>query len=71
MREWLRTSRIEKKLTQEEMSMQLGISESYYCMIERGERQKRMDITLIKGIAAALSVSIDFIIQSESANQAS
>lgn len=68
MREWLKTSRTEKRLTQEEIAKRLGISESYYCMIEQGERQKKMDITLITGLADALSVSVDFIIQSESAN---
>lgn len=68
MREWLKTSRTEKRLTQEEIAKRLGISESYYCMIEQGERQKKMDITLITGLADALSVSVDFIIQNESAN---
>src|SRR5699024_12696614 len=45
MREWLKTSRTEKRLTQEEIAKRLGISESYYCMIEQGERQRSEEHT--------------------------
>ena len=39
MRDWLKNLRIEKKLTMKELASKLGISESYYCAIENGERQ--------------------------------
>ena len=41
MREWLKNSRKEKGITMSELASKLDISESYYCLIENGERQKR------------------------------
>ena len=46
MREWLKTMRTEQGMTMKDLSRKLGISESYYCAIENGERQKRMDLML-------------------------
>ena len=66
MREWLKTLRTEKGFTMKEMGTKLGISESYYCAIENGERQKKMDIVLIAGISSALNVSVARIVQYES-----
>ena len=66
MREWLKTLRTEKGLTMREMGTKLGISESYYCAIENGERQKKMDIVLIAGLSSALNVSVAKIVQYES-----
>lgn len=65
MREWLRASRKEKGFTAAEMGKELGISESYYCMIENGERQKKMDITLLSLIAQVLDKPITEIIRME------
>lgn len=47
------------------MGKELGISESYYCMIENGERQKKMDITLLSLIAQVLDKPITEIIRME------
>lgn len=58
MREWLKNLRTEKGLTMKEMGAKLGISESYYCAIENGERQKKMDIVLASGISSALGISL-------------
>lgn len=65
MRNWLKNLRIEKKLTQKELGAKLGISESYYCAIENGERQKNMDMILVSGLSAALGVSMAKIVQME------
>ena len=46
MREWLKTMRTEQGMTMKDLSRKLGISESYYCAIENGDRQKRMDLML-------------------------
>lgn len=54
MREWLKTLRKDNNLTAAEMADKLGISESYYSLIENGERQKKMDIVLVTRIAEAL-----------------
>lgn len=63
MREWMKALRTEKGLTMKEMGERLHISESYYCAIENGDRQKKMDITLAVGIANILGVSVKRIIE--------
>lgn len=65
MREWLRNLRTEKKLTMKDMATKLGISESYYCAIENGERQKKMDMVLAAGISSVLGIPVSMIIQYE------
>lgn len=65
MREWLRNSRNEKGLTMKELGAKLGISESYYCAIESGTRQKDMDLTLVAALSAALDMSVADIITHE------
>lgn len=65
MREWLRNLRIEKKYTQKELGAKLGISESYYCAIENGDRQKNMDMLLVSGLSTALGVSVSKIVKLE------
>lgn len=66
MREWLITLRKEKRLTTGEVAKALGISESYYCEIEAGVRQKKMDIVLVAGLAAAFELPISVIAAKES-----
>lgn len=51
MRMWLKKMRKDKEATMLEVATQLGISESYYCLIENGERQKRMDVSLLVKLA--------------------
>lgn len=58
MREWLKSLRTEKGLTMKDMGQKLCISESYYCAIEKKERQKKMDIALASGIAAIFEIPI-------------
>ena len=65
MREWLKNLRVEKNLTMKEVSEKLGISESYYCTIEKGERQKRMDLSLATGIASLFNIPVDQIVAYE------
>ena len=71
MREWLRSMRIEKNFTMKEMGERLNISESYYCAIENGDRQKKMDITLAYGLAEIFSVPIAEIVAREQDSQSS
>ena len=65
MRMWLKNLRIEKNLSMKELGSRLGISESYYCEIENGNRQKKMDVTLIAGLSAALGVPMAYILEME------
>lgn len=67
MRDWLIELRNQKGYTLKEMGHKLGISESYYSLIEKGDRQKRMDITLVAKLSDILDVSLENIIQMEQA----
>ena len=66
MRQWLKTARIEKGLTMKDMGTKLGITESYYCAIEAGERQKKMDIVLASALSTILGMPIAEVIRCES-----
>lgn len=65
MRSWLRTLRIDKGLTMKEMGEKLGISESYYSMVEAGERQKKLDFTIASGIASVLEIPVAEVVELE------
>lgn len=65
MREWMRIARNEANLTMAETASKVGISEAYYSMIESGERQKRLDITLAVKLAGVFGVDLNFIIAEE------
>lgn len=62
MRKWLKDLRIEKGLTMKDMGDSLHISESYYCAIENGDRQRKMDTSLAAGLSEVLGVPIACII---------
>lgn len=70
MREWLKNLRIEKGYTMKGLGEKLGVSESYYCSIENGTRQKKMDISIIIALSSALDVPIAEIVQMEAGQQA-
>lgn len=65
MREWLKALRNEKGLTMKDMGEKLGISESYYCAIENGERQKKMDMMIASGLATILGISVSNVVTYE------
>lgn len=65
MRSWLKSVRKEKRMTLSDVAAALGISESYYCLIENNERQKRMDISLVSKLSAVLEIPITKIVQLE------
>lgn len=65
MREWLRKLRNEKELTMKDMGEKLGISESYYCAIENGDRQKKMDMMIASGLATIFEISVLSIVTYE------
>lgn len=58
MRDWLKKSREAKGVTMSEMARKLDISEGYYCLIENGKRQKKMDITLLTRISSVLDLPL-------------
>lgn len=62
MREWLKKLRIEKNMTQAEVGKQLGISESYNCLIESGVRQKNMDITILSKLSILFNTPFEKLV---------
>ena len=66
MRKWFRTARENAGFTMKQLSERLLISESYYCAIENGTRQRDMDISLAQRIAQALDTPIKSILEQES-----
>lgn len=65
MRKYLISLRTEKGLTQKKIAQKLDISESYYNQIEKGERQKKMDITLLNRLSVVLEIPITVLIEYE------
>ena len=65
MRDWMKNLRDERHLTMKDVSQKLGISESYYCAIENGSRQKKMDMVLISGLASIFEVPLSAIFEYE------
>jgi len=65
LRDWLKKERTDRGLTMAEMAAKLSLSESYYLRIENGERQKKMDLLLVRKLATALDISVEEIIAKE------
>lgn len=65
MREYLVRLRTQRNESQQDVADALGISRQYYSMIESGERQKRMDITLIAAIAVHFGIPITEVVDYE------
>lgn len=65
MREWLLELRTGKGLTQKQMADKLDISEAYYSYIEKGERQKNMDISLVSKLSAIFGIPVQKIVDLE------
>ena len=57
--------RNKKGLTQLDISKSMGISESYYNLIEQGQRQKNMNIAILYGLSKALKVSVNTLVDKE------
>lgn len=65
-REYLKKLRCEKHMTLQEAADGLDISKQYYHMIETGERQRKMDLTLVSKLSALFGVPMGEIIRCES-----
>ena len=65
VREYIIEAREKAGLTQQDVANQ------YYQMVETGERQKRMDLSLAGGLSVVLNIPIAEIVQRESAAQES
>lgn len=67
MRQWLKEAREKRNLTQQEVALQINITRQYYQQIEAGDRQQKMDITLMTKLSDCLGVPITDIVQYEQA----
>lgn len=71
MRDYLKTLRNEKNFSQQEVADKLGVSLSYYNLIENGERQKDISLAMLSKFALALKIPLTKIIKLEEEYQAS
>lgn len=69
MREWLKEIRTKKGLTQKEAAALLNIAQSYYNMVETGERQQKMTLDIANKISKVFDVPIEFILKKENEKQ--
>lgn len=65
MRKWLKLERERQGITMADMAQKLDISESYYCLIECGKRQKKMDVTLMDRLSRSLGLSLAVVAEFE------
>ncbi len=65
MREYLKKMREEKGLTLQDVADRIGITRQYYQMIESGERQRKMDITLVKSISEIFGIPLERVVNEE------
>lgn len=58
MRQYLVDLRMKNGFSQQDVANRLGISRQYYQMIENGERQKHMALSLASSFAVLYGVSV-------------
>ena len=66
MRQWLRNAREAKGFSQQSVAEKIGITRQYYQQIETGERQQKMDITLVTKLSQIFDMPINQIVDNES-----
>ena len=66
-RHWMKLTREQLGMTMKDVADKLNISESYYCSIENGIRQKKMDVSLAASLSAIFGLPISQIIENEMA----
>ncbi len=64
-RAYLKKLRKKNHLTQADVSRRIGVAPSTYTMIEIGERQKDLNLSMVKKLSEVFGVSVDFIIEQE------
>lgn len=65
LRDYLKELRKTNNMTQADVATAIGIGSSTYTMIESGERQKDMNISLAQKLADVFEVPIEFILENE------
>ena len=70
MRDWLREARTNAGKTQDEVAKEIGITHTYYSLIELGKRQTPMDLTLCVKLSKIFSIPIKQIVKLETGEEA-
>lgn len=65
MRQYLINLREERGYSQQDVSKSLKITSQYYSMIERGERQQKMEITLAVQLSNIFNIPIQSFVEME------
>lgn len=64
-REYLRKLREQHNMSMQAVADKIGITRQYYQLIEAGERQKKMDITLVVALSNLFGIPAEQIIEHE------
>ena len=64
-REYLKQLRISKNMTMQDVADAFGMTRQYYEMIESGDRQKKMDFSLVTKISDLFGISMEKIAEYE------
>lgn len=65
MRNYLKAARESKGYTQQQVAESIGISQNYYCDIENGVRQKKMQAVVLYKLSGLLGIPIDVMFSEE------
>ena len=65
MREYLQSLRTEMNLSQQTVADKIDKSRQYYSLIENGERQQSMDISILTGLSKVFSIPIEKLVELE------
>lgn len=65
MRTWLKEERVKQRLTQKQAADAIGVTESFYSLVEADKRQKKMDISLAVKLANVLGMEVNEIVRRE------
>lgn len=65
MRGYLKQLRKKNNCFQSDIASELGISTNYYCDIENGKRQTKMDVDIVFKLAKIFNVPVDYILTEE------
>ena len=66
LREYLKKLRQDMRMSQQAVADKMGVYQSYYNMIETGERQADMSLSVMQRLAAVFSVPVEYILEQES-----
>ena len=65
LREYLKKLRQDMRMSQQAVADKMGVYQSYYNMIETGERQADMNLSIMRKLAAVFGVSMEYILEEE------